>query len=208
MEMDAYVQGGITIGIWLLVIVIAAGIVGAAIYFIRKWYLYTEYDCIIFYKDGFGQMSYKKDSAGVFVDKKTNNKRFFLKKSNVGLDPNNIPILPGSKKTVLLAQYGLKNFSYVKINMDLTSIKFTVGEEDVNWAVNAIEREDKKWRLKDTLLQYMPYISLAIAFIIILIMFIYLFKALPGMLTEMKMIVIESQKLQAMNQGTTILPGG
>ena len=203
-----YVQGAMTIGVWLLVIVIVLGIGAAAIYFIKKWYLYTEYNCIIFYRDGFGQMSYKRDSAGIFIDKKTNNKRFFLKKSNVGLDPNNIPILPGKKKTVLLAQYGLKNFSYIRLDMDLDKIKFTVGEEDVNWAVNAIEREDKKWRVKDTLLQYMPYISLAIVMIIILVMFIYLFKGIPAMLTEIKMIVIEGQKLSAMNQGTTILPGG
>jgi len=203
---DAYASGALTLAIWLMVVVIVGGLGTVAFFLVRKWYRFSDYKCVIFFRDGFGQLSYRTDSAGIFIDTKTKNKRFFLKKANVGLDPNNVPVLPGKNKTVFLVQYGLKNFSFIKVNIDMEGLTFSVGEEDVNWAVNACEREEKKWQVKDKLLQYMPYISLAIVMIIILVMFIYLFKAIPGMLVEIKAIVIEAQKLQAMNAGTTVIP--
>ena len=204
---EGYLTGGLLLFIWIAVFFLV-GILGFAAWYITRHYMrYSQYECFIFYKDGFGQLSYKKDKAGIFVDPKTKNKRFFLKKNNVGLSPDNVPVLPGTKNTVFLAQYGLKNFSYVRIKMDdIDKIMFNVGEEDVNWAVNAAEREEKKWRVKDRLLQYMPYISLALVAIIILVMFIYLFKEIPSMLGEMKQILLEAQKLSAMNQGTTVIP--
>jgi len=211
MALDAYVTGAVSIAVWIGIAILLAGLGLGAYFFLKKWYLYSEYDCIIFYRDGFGQMSCKKDKAGIFTDNKTNNKRFFMKKANVGLEPDNIPVIPTKGRSIVyLVQYGLKNLSFVRVKMDkdLESLKFSVGEEDVNWAINAYEREKKKWDIKDTLMQYMPYIAFTLTIVIIMIIMIYWFKAIPGMLEGVRQAVIESQKLAAMNQGTTIIPGG
>jgi dipeptidyl-peptidase-4 len=53
------------------------------------------------------------DVGGVFVDTKTNNKRFYLKNSDVGLDPDNIPfILNGKGQKNLLPLGGHQNAEF------------------------------------------------------------------------------------------------
>jgi hypothetical protein len=62
-------------------------------------------------------------------------------------------------------------------------VKLEVGEEDVNWAVNTYERQKKVFS-NNTLMQYLPYISLGVVAIIIMVIFIYFFKDF-GVLKEM-----------------------
>jgi len=166
---------------------------------------YSQFTCIVWGRDGFGQTTETKDRAGIFVDRKTLNKRFFMKKANVGLDPDNVPyIQQGNKKVVYLLKTGLKNFRYVKPRINNPNLVLEVGEEDVNWAINAYERQKKIFN-QNILLQYMPFIALAFVSIIILIMFIYFFKQF-GTLAKVASSLSEAARAYAQaHAGTVVL---
>jgi len=174
-DLTSVADTALNIGIMVLSILIGGGFLGGSLWFYLKQRRYKEYKCIIWERDGFGQLNETYDRAGIFVDKKTNNKRFFLKKANVGLNPDNIPYIPGKTKIVYLLRLGLKNFRFLHHNPKGDGMELIVGEEDVNWAINAYERQKKLFNT-NMLLQYLPFIALAFTSIIILIIFIYFFK--------------------------------
>jgi len=164
-----------------VVMVVGAIIVFGIVFLAGKWYMdnikrFQQFNCVIFQRNGFGQLEQKRDKAGIFVDGKTKNKRLFLKNAKVGLNPDNVPyISSGASKTIFLLQTGLKNFRFINIDIKEPNINMTVGEEDVNWAINAYERQkalfqDSKW------MQLLPFIAIAFVSIIILTIFIYFFK--------------------------------
>ena len=191
--------------IWVIGIVLLAGAGFLAFRLYSSQKKYKQFQCIIWRKDGFGQLAQVTDQAGIFVDKLTKNKRLFLKRSGVGLSPDNIPYLPsGSKKIIYLYQTGLKNFQFIKPNIS-TSISLSMTEEDVNWGLNSYERAKKQFS-HNVLLQYMPYIALAIASMVILIIFIYFFKQF-GILKEVAVAFRDAAQSFAMaKSGTVILP--
>lgn len=171
---------------------------------------FNEYRCIIWERDGFDQIKETYDKAGIFVDKKTKNKRLFLKKNNVGLSPDEIPYVPtyGGKKVIYLFRNGLKNFYFIKPNPTLTAnpgvgISFSVGEEDVNWAVNAYERQKLLFQ-HNTLMQYLPFIALAFVSIIILIIFIYFFKNFE-VLKQLGIDLKETAQILAQSKGVATI---
>ena len=74
-----------------------------------------------------------------------------------------------------------------------------VGEEDLNWAINAYAKAKQTFQ-QSTLMQYLPYISLALVSVVILILFIYLFKQFDSLKEFMliaKDIAIELKKAQS-----------
>jgi len=164
---------------------------------------YKQFKCIIWTKDAFGQVIEKTDGGGIFIDKKTNNKRFFMKNSKVGLEPDNIPyIQSGKTKVVYMRQDGLKNFRFIKPVLG-PQLSFEVGEEDVNWAINSYER-GKRIFSTDRLLQFMPFILLAFVSIIILIIFIYLFRKLDA-LVDFAQAAEEMTRNMAQAQAGTVI---
>lgn len=212
-------EGGMDLGVLagmgnsamsLVVLIVAIGIIVAVVVAIVLAILsskkYKQFIVVIWQKDGFGQFMQKRDEGGIFVDRKTGNKRLFLKNAQVGLDPDNIPYIPTSKgsKYIYLLQTGLKNYRYLKPNIDQSFINFTVGEEDVNWATNSYEAVKKRFS-SNWLMQYLPFIILAFTCMIMLIMFIYIFNKLPAI----KEIAIEMnnvvKNLAALKSGTTII---
>jgi len=200
-------SGALGIAVLLIILALVIGAVIGISYLISNWKKYQQFDIEIWQQDGFGQFNVKHDSGGIFIDGKTKNKRLFLKKANVGLDPDNIPYLPSAtgKKKILLLQTGLKNFKFIKPVITGGLLTFTVGEEDVNWAINSYERQ-KKLFAQSWLIQYMPFIMLAFTSIIILILFINLFKQIP----EIKEIVLVMREIAASlaqaKAGTVIIP--
>lgn len=196
------------IGIMVISIVLIGGaMIGATLLYL-KWKKYNEFECIIYQRDGFGQLCQKKDRAGIFVDAKTKNKRFFLKKSNVGMDPDHVPFISSSrgKKTVYLLQTGLKNFHYINLTIPASNnFKLTVGEEDANWAINAYERQ-KKLFSQSLLMQLMPFIALAFVAVIILTIFIYFFKDFDVLATVATELKGAAQAIAQANAGTTVIP--
>lgn len=166
----------------ILAIVFATAIVCAVLaLFWWLWFRnkkFSQFKCVIWRRDGFGNIQESYDTAGIFVQAKTQNKRFYMRKNRVGLTPDKVPYVPTGKgeKTVYLLQFGLKNFAFIKPNIaGEENLSLTVGEEDVNWAVNAYEAQKKRFNF-DKLMQFLPFISLAIVSVFILILFIYLFK--------------------------------
>lgn len=194
----------LNIGIIIISIVVAGGLLLLALFLYFKWKRYREYSCIIWEKDGFGQMKQTSDRAGIFVDGRTKNKRLFLKNANVGLDPNNVPyVQQGGSKFIYLLRTGLKNFQYIRPVIGNPAITLTVGEEDVNWAVNAYERQ-KRLFAQNIFMQYLPFIALAFVSIIILVIFIYFFKEFST-LKALGSSMSEAAKAIAQAQGTTII---
>lgn len=190
-----------------LSLLVVASLIALAIWAYNRWKKYQQFVCIIWELDGFGQLAETKDKAGIFVDSKTKNKRFFLKKANVGLEPDNVPYISrGKLKTVYLLRTGLKNFRFIKPRLVQSLMTFVVGEEDVNWAVNAYDRQ-KKLFMESKFMQLLPFITLAFISIIILIIFIYFFK-------DFDKLVLMSQNFKdsialivnaGCNTGTTII---
>jgi len=170
-SLSTYGSGFLNLLVIIFGFIFIGGIIIVAVIFYMREKRFKEYTCIILDK-------YKRatfDQAGVFVDKKTNNKRFYMKKAFVGLDPNNVPyVVDGNKKYVFLFKTGLKNFHFINFNIE-KNFNLTVEEEDVNWAINAYERQKKLFQY-NPLLQYLPFIMLAFVSLVILILFIYLFR--------------------------------
>lgn len=190
----------------MIMSLVFAGGLAWGIIWLTSWYKrYNEFKVVVWEKDGFGQWNERMDRAGVFVDKKTNNKRLFLKKFNVGLNADNIPYLPGVKgsKVVYMVRTGLKNFHFVRVNPDFPNITLSVGEEDVNWAINAYERQKKLFQ-NSLLIQLLPFLALAFVGIIIAIIFIYFFKNLDSLREFGQYMKETAQIMLQMKTGTVM----
>jgi len=201
----------LNIGVIVIVIVIVGAALIAMTLIILNWRKYQQFRCIIYEKDGFGQLREKVDMAGIFVDKKTQNKRFFLKKNKVGLDPDNIPYISTQKgkKIVYLLQTGLKNFRFLRFGIDTSTddFKIGVGEEDVNWAINAYERQ-KKLFSQSLLMQLLPFMLVAFVSIIILVIFIYFFKNFATLKDMAQALTEMASHVENIKSGTTVITGG
>jgi hypothetical protein len=208
-NIDAWLQGFASItsnaAVVIFSLIILGMIFGLIALIIIKQRRWKQFRCVIFEKDAFGQKVIDFDDAGIFVDGKTKNKRFFLKKYNVGLTPDNVPYVPAGKtKLVFLYRSGHKNFRYINFNVTDNGMAIKVGEEDLNWAINAYERQ-KKLFSSSMLLQYMPFIMLAFVSIIILIIFIYFFRHFSD-LASFAEAMKEAMKYYAQaNSGTTVI---
>lgn len=195
----------LNIAIIIVSIMLGLGLAGATFWGWLRWKRFKEYKVVVWERDAFGQATETYDKAGVFVDPKTNYKRLFLKKAKVGLNADSIPFIPTKNgKIVYLYKTGLKNYRFIRpVLKELARIE--VGEEDVNWSLNAYERAKKAFT-EAKLLQYLPYISLAFVSIIILVIFIYLFKELGSMKELASILRDMSANVAQAKSGTTILP--
>lgn len=188
-------------------IVVVCALIGFGAWAYYREKRFKEYTVIVWFRDALGNTHQSVDYGGVFLDKKTNNKRLFLKFANVGLSADEIPFIPGAqgKRYVYVYRKGLKNFFYLKPQLDLAGVSINVGEEDVNWAVNSYERA-KKLFAASTLMQYLPFILLAFVSIIILVMFIYFFKDFKYIKEAAEAFAEAAKAYQATHAGTTVLP--
>lgn len=195
MNIESLTGGLLKTIINIIVIMVGLAFVGGATWLYYRWKRYKEYRCTIWKRDSSGNLNENYDKAGIFVDHKTKNKRFFLQKSNVGLDTDNIPyIVSGNHKVVYLLQTGLKNFHFIKPVVSDPNITLTVGEEDVNWAVNAYERQKRLFQ-QSWLDKYLPFMLLAFVSLIILTMFIYFFKDF-AVLKDVAIALKEASQIQ------------
>ncbi len=127
---------GILIVVIILLVVLALVITGAIMYANSK--RFNILVDVFYQPKGSRQPIKKHDSAGIFVNKKTNLKRFWLKKHKIGLNPDNVPFIINETghKVVTLWQDGLSSFRYVVVNItDNPGLHFAPGEEDINWAI-------------------------------------------------------------------------
>lgn len=201
--------GGVALnfGVIIISILFVGGSVGGFTYLALKWRQYNQFVVRIFERNGFDEFELLKDKAGIFVDSKTKNKRFFMRKMKVGLNPDNVPyIREEGSKVVYLLRTGLKNFHFIRMKPHNPSVTLSVGEEDVNWAMQDYDKA-KKMFIRTKLLDYMPYIGLAFTGIIILIMFMYFFKEF-GTLKDVAVAMSDAAKSMAQYKTGTAVIGG
>lgn len=214
--------------LWGLVIILIIGAIGLFLWYWYKKRKYKEYRIVIWEKDSTGNAHEYYDRGGIFIDKTTSHKLLFLEKMKKGLNPNNVPYVTSKDKkgrlvkTVYLRRTGVSNyvFCHIKINDDGTL--FTVGEEDVNWAAQDIEKIRRTFNKESWLTKYAPYIIFIVTIMIVMIILLALFnkmgvieEASSNMLlvsekqeriTELMLNITESN---ALNPGRPIIiPGG
>ena len=171
-------SGFANIGIILVVVLLSLAVLVGLFFLFKTITRYNGFKVVVWEVLESGGIRVNYDKAGIFVMGKTGNKLLYLKKLNVGLNPDNISYLIDSsgKKVIYLLRYGFKNFLFINPNADNRGeIKFKVGEEDVNWAVNSYEANKKRFS-QSLLLQLLPFMVLALVCIIILILMVTLFK--------------------------------
>jgi len=198
-------SNALNIMLLMLVLLLVVGLIIGAFWVWSRSKRYSQYECLIFRKDAIGKEDYDWDVGGIFVDGKTKNKRFFIKKHNISLNADNIPyIKKGKKRLVMLHQDGLKNFRFINPIVNTSNIKWNVGEEDVNWALQDYERQKKKWDFS-LLLQYMPYIMIGFTTIVIVVILISFFKEFKTLGTIAEAMREASHELAQAKAGTVIL---
>ena len=197
----------LNIFIIIFIAVSAIAIIGGLVWLYMMYRKYSQYTCIIFERDGFGQFSEKRDMAGIFVDRKTKNKRFYMRKYKVGLNPDNVPyIQSGKKRVVYLYRTGLTNFHFININIKHPDVTMTVGEEDVNWAVNAYERSKKIFN-QSMWMQIIPFIGLVFVCIAIIVVFIYFFQDFETLYQMAEAMKEAAKQISQAYSGTTVIGG-
>jgi len=191
--------GVLDIAVLIIGIIFLGAVAYGVTFFLMQHRKYSQYKIIIWDKDG----NEETDEGGIFVDKKTNNKRLFLRKNNVGLSPDNIPYKrQGNKKIIYMLREGLKNFRYIDVRVGEDKININVTEEDVNWAINSYERQKKLFQ-NSLLMQLAPFLALGFVSLVILIIFIYFFrefKTLKGVAEAFAKAASELAKASAETQ--------
>lgn len=206
MDLQGLMTGALGFGTIFIVLLILITFIGLAVWGFLYWKKFQDYKVTVWERDAFGNIRQYQDNAGVFVDKKTNNKRLFLQRTNVGLQPDNIPYVINSngKREVYLIKRGLKNFQFIKPTINAEGFEFKVNEEDINWGVNAYERAKKMFQ-SNSLMQYLPFILLAFVSIIILVIFIYFFKDFAVLKDVAIALQNSAEALRVANGGGVIL---
>lgn len=173
---------GILNGILITCIVLV--VLGAIGYYIW-WYFqkrkYNEFKVVIWEADSLGNTHEFYDRAGIFLDKVTGFKLLFLEKLKKGLNPNKVPFVPSKDskgrlvKTIYLRKVGVSNYRFCHVKLNEQGVMFTVGEEDVNWAAQDIERIRRTFNKEGWLQKLAPYIMFIVTILIVMIILISLF---------------------------------
>jgi hypothetical protein len=199
---------GILNGIMIFaIVVIVLALIGYAIIWYVKKRKYKEYRVVIWEKDSTGNAHETYDRAGVFIDKKTGFKLLFLEKLKKGLNPNKVPFVSSKDKkgrlvkTIYLRRTGVSNYVFCHVQLSDEGVAFTVGEEDVNWAAQDIERIRRSFLKEGWLQKFAPYIMFIITILIVMIIMISLFNKF-GVLEATSSNLL---KVAELNQYTTEL---
>jgi len=188
----------------LALLIFILGVVGGIIFYILQTNRY-DFFCKIYERAGNNLLILREtEKAGVFVDKKTNYKRLWLKKNKVGLNPDNPPYIINEKgkKVIHLLKDGTKTFRYIDIKvLEQDKIILSVTEEDVNWAVTDYERV-KKLVLNDFITKVLPYIGLIILGVFIIGMVAMVLKDFKEIVPVLNEILVSLQQLRS---GTQVL---
>lgn len=161
--------------------IILLGIVAGGYYFwLRNKKRFEEFDVEIYGQDDLKNPVVIKDNGGIFVNRKTGNKRLFLKNAKISLPADAIPyILSGDKtgkKYVKIKRIGLSNYVFMHIRFDEEGMPFfTVGEEDVNWALDVYKESKKRFEIISTLEKWIAPAMFVVSILIVMIIVLYFF---------------------------------
>ncbi len=174
--------GGLLKGIFIfLVVILVMAIIGAWLFLYFRNRKFKEFKIVILEKDSTGNVREYYDKGGVFLNKQSQLKLLFLQKIKKGLNPNNIPYVTAVDKkgrlikTVYLLRTGVSNYRYVHVRIENDVLKFTVGEEDVNWAAQDYEIVTKTFQKEGFWAKYGGYVLFIVTIVIIMVIIISLF---------------------------------
>ena len=217
-----------------LVLIIALGIIGYVAWYFMKKKKYSEFIVRIVEEDSHGNIHETDDRAGIFLDKRTGFRLFFLEKAKKGLNPNKVPYItrkvmkgllikkPVIEKIVQLRRIGVSNYTFIHPKLDTEGLSFTQGEEDMNWGAQELEKIRRTFGKENIWSKLAPYIMFIVTIMIIMIILISLFNKFE-ILKEVSRSMLEITKQQqiitellhnttqspAINQGMPIIvPGG
>jgi hypothetical protein len=192
----------------ILLIILFGGIALVLFYVIRNMKRYSQFFCVIFRKDAFGNIVEEHDKAGIFVDNKTKNKLLFLKSRKVALNPDLIPyIQKGKHRIIYFYQSGLKNMLPLKFSFE-NPHPFTikVGEEDVNWAINSYEKATKMY-MQDFWAKYGAIISVGFICVTLVLVSFFLVQKFDVISEASQNMVEATKNLAQAKAGTTVIGG-
>jgi hypothetical protein len=214
MEWQSIVNSVFNWGIVIVILVFLVVLIGVGVYFYSQSKKFKQFRCIIFSKDALNNALMEIDDAGIFTDKSTNSKRFFLRKHNVGLDPDKVRhVQSGNQKFVYLRKYSTKNFAFIDVTSLLKEIpELFVTEQDVNWAIHDY-RKHKALDKKNPFMEFAGPITFGFAVIATLILCVWLFKQFDvlkdvagAISTASESLKQAAQQIAAAQSGTKIIP--
>jgi hypothetical protein len=187
--------------------IIVIALIGWFLYYYFQKRKYNEFRVIIWEKDSTGNTHEFYDRGGVFVDKKTGYKLLFLERLKKGLNPNKIPFVSSKDKkgrlikTVYLRRTGVSNYVFCHVKLNDEGVAFTVGEEDVNWAAQDIQRVRASFLKEGFLTKFAPYIMFIVTILIVMIVLISLFNKMGVIETaSANMLKVTELQLQITEQ--------
>lgn len=212
LEVDVAQQalGGILLWFvnFILIILFVVFVIGI-IFVIMKMGRYSQYKITVFQRLNNNQLYIRHTTGGVFTDKKTKRKQLFIKGNRGAMNPDDIPIIPGTKgkKHILILQTGDKSYRYIKPSIENLDLRIEVGEEDVNWAIQDYEKAKSSY-WENTLLQYIPFITQMVVSIVVLVMFIYLVNKLDVFVDVASSFSEAAKSFTNLQSGAVPLEGG
>lgn len=153
------------------------------------------------------------DKGGIFMDKKTKNRIFVLKKFKVGMMPDNIPYYINSKgkKIVEVLQLGLKSFRYLDkpkiVANSQTALYYNVQDQDLAFAINTIENV-KQYKKQTWLQQLAPFIGMAFVFLLIVVSLYFIFKNISVLKDVAESFNQAAQTFRETQLGAVAIQGG
>ena len=196
----------VTIG---LILILSASILGYLAWYFLKRKKYSEYVVRILEEDSHGNIHESYDRAGIFLDKHTGFRLFFLEKAKKGLNPNKVPYIsakvmkgliikkPVLVKIVQLRKTGVSNYVFIHPTLDQEGAKFTQGEEDMNWGAQELEKIRRTFGKDNIWSKLAPYIMFIVTIMIIMIILISFFNKF-GVLEQVSrdMLAISENQLR------------
>lgn len=201
-------SSAMNIAVIIAVVFIFICIIVGAFFLLKNLRRYSQFKVIIWEVLEGGGIRESYDQAGIFTMGKTGNKLFYLKRSKVGLKPDNVTYLVNAKgkKVVYLLRYGFKNFIFLNPSSNKGLVTFKVGEEDVNWAINSYEANKKRFS-QSLLFQLLPFAILIVVVVVILIMMIYLFKQF-SVFRDVAIAIQDASRSLSAFSNMTVVGGG
>lgn len=145
------------------------------------------------------------DKAGIFVDRKTKAKHFWLKKHKKGLQCDNVPYRR-YKNTKIVTLLHLANGSYRVVDPKIRADKlvFNISEEDVNWAIYDYEKQKKKYA-EDPWAKWIQLGTFALVVVAILILMILLLQKFEYLAEIAHTMDHAATVLAEASSGTTVI---
>ena len=97
--------------LFFMALFMLAGVAAGVYFYLQRQKRFDEFEVSIYGKDSFGNPVLIKDKAGIFVNRKTGNKRLYLKNGKISLNADRIPYILdgkiGGKKHISIARLGV-----------------------------------------------------------------------------------------------------